>query len=59
MQLDVFQYKDQLGNIRLSYADINGDGTLQPTTEILDERNYYPFGLEYKGAIASRSILKQ
>ncbi len=45
----VFQYKDQLGNIRLSYADLNGDGTLQPTTEILDERNYYPFGMQHKG----------
>ncbi len=35
--------------MRLFYADINGDGTLQPTTEILDERNYYPFGLQHRG----------
>ncbi len=39
----VYQYKDHLGNVRLSYKD-NG-GTLQ----ILEENNYYPFGLKHKG----------
>ncbi len=41
----VFQYKDHLGNIRLSYAK-------NPTTqvlEIIEENNYYPFGLKHKG----------
>ena len=41
----VFQYKDHLGNIRVSYAK-------NPTTnvlEIIDENNYYPFGLKHKG----------
>jgi len=46
--LYVFQYKDHLGNIRLSYQDINGDGSIQPT-EILEENNYYPFGLKQEG----------
>ena len=50
----VYQYKDHLGNIRLSYKDINGDGDIDVTTnintnEIVDEKNYYPFGLEHKG----------
>ncbi|MBW8201968.1 RHS repeat-associated core domain-containing protein, partial [Flagellimonas abyssi] len=40
----VYQYKDHLGNIRLSYVeDDNGD------LEIVEENNYYPFGLKHKG----------
>lgn len=47
--LYVYQYKDHLGNVRLSYADIDGSGTIEPATEILEENNYYPFGLKHKG----------
>src|SRR5690606_15537845 len=47
--LYVFQYKDHLGNVRLSYADCNNDGVIQPSSEILEENNYYPFGLRHKG----------
>ena len=43
----VYQYKDHLGNIRLSYADNNNDGYISVPTEILVENNYYPFGLEH------------
>ena len=42
----VFNYTDQLGNIRLSYQDINSNGTID-TDEILEENNYYPFGLKH------------
>ncbi|QAA81971.1 hypothetical protein EI546_09655 [Aequorivita sp. H23M31] len=42
----VFQYKDHLGNIRLSYSDTDGDGSIEPRAEIIEEHNYYPFGLE-------------
>ena len=52
----VFQYKDHLGNVRLSYADSDGDGTINPSTEIIEESNYYPFGLKqkgYNGAVSS------
>ncbi|MFH7010857.1 DUF6443 domain-containing protein [Flavobacterium sp. FlaQc-52] len=41
----VFQYKDHLGNTRVSY-------TKNPVTnvlEIIEEDNYYPFGLKHKG----------
>ena len=42
----VYQYKDHLGNVRLSYTeDPNNPGT--PT--IIEENNYYPFGLKHKG----------
>lgn len=44
----VYQYKDHLGNVRLSYQDINNDGSVD-RSEILQERNYYPFGLEHRG----------
>ncbi|MBW8201954.1 hypothetical protein K1F36_19185, partial [Muricauda sp. W52] len=40
----VYQYKDHLGNIRLSYVE-DGNGGL----EIVEENNYYPFGLKHKG----------
>nr|WP_299484900.1 DUF6443 domain-containing protein [uncultured Allomuricauda sp.] len=39
----VYQYKDHLENIRLSYVDNSG------TLEIVEENNYYPFGLKHKG----------
>ena len=45
----VYQYKDHLGNVRLSYADSNNDGEIDAETEIIEEQNYYPFGLKHKG----------
>ncbi|MCK8523270.1 DUF6443 domain-containing protein [Aquimarina sp. D1M17] len=44
----VYQYTDNVGNIRLSYKDANGNGTISQD-EILEENNYYPFGLKHKG----------
>ncbi len=44
----IYQYKDHLGNIRLSYKDADKDGTITQD-EIIEENNYYPFGLEHKG----------
>ncbi len=58
----VYQYKDHLGNVRLSYTDYDKDGKIDLFTnnvdidgdgdnqhEIVEEHNYYPFGLEHKG----------
>ncbi len=45
----VFNYTDHLGNIRVSYADSNHDGTIDPTTEIIEENNFYPFGMKHIG----------
>ena len=45
----VYQYKDHLGNIRLTYADSDGNNTIDASTEIIEEKNYYPFGLQHKG----------
>uniref|UniRef100_UPI000AA2EF96 RHS repeat domain-containing protein n=1 Tax=Kordia jejudonensis TaxID=1348245 RepID=UPI000AA2EF96 len=33
----------------LSYEDLNNDGTIDITSEIKEENNYYPFGLKQKG----------
>ncbi|MBC7410104.1 MAG: RHS repeat-associated core domain-containing protein [Arcicella sp.] len=47
----IYQYKDHLGNIRLSFKK-NTNGYL----EIVEENNYYPFGLKqmgYNGAYSS------
>jgi RHS repeat-associated protein len=43
----IYQYKDHLGNIRLSYKNIGTASS--PNLEILEENNYYPFGLRHKG----------
>ncbi|WP_281322742.1 DUF6443 domain-containing protein [Flavobacterium aestivum] len=44
----VFQYKDHLGNVRLSYSDADKNGTIT-NAEIIEESNYYPFGLKHSG----------
>lgn len=45
----VYRYKDHLGNVRLSYTDQDKDGVITPSIEIIEESNYYPFGLKHKG----------
>ncbi|WP_345988321.1 DUF6443 domain-containing protein [Chryseobacterium sp. Chry.R1] len=39
----IYNYTDHLGNVRLSYTK-SGSGT-----EIIEENNYYPFGLKHEG----------
>lgn len=48
-----YQYhiKDHLGNVRVAFADLDGDGTITPyagadPSELLSERHYYPFGMQ-------------
>ncbi|CAA9197339.1 hypothetical protein FLA105534_01583 [Flavobacterium bizetiae] len=41
----VFQYKDHLGNVRVSYAK----NPVTQVLEIIEENNYYPFGLKHEG----------
>jgi RHS repeat-associated protein len=44
----VYQYKDHLGNIRLSYSDDDVNSSITQA-EIREENNYYPFGLKHRG----------
>src|SRR5690554_6120621 len=55
--LYTYQYRDHLGNVRLTYRDgyknhpteeNPKNGTIE-VTEIIEENNYYPFGLKHKG----------
>ena len=39
-------HADHLGNIILAYSDLNSDGFVDPSTEILEENRYYPYGLK-------------
>ncbi|WP_111684210.1 DUF6443 domain-containing protein [Winogradskyella tangerina] len=44
-----YQYVDHLGNIRLTYMDINQNNASNVSLDIIEENNYYPFGLKHKG----------
>ena len=44
----VYQYKDHLGSIRLSYSDGDGNGSISQS-EIIKENHYYPYGLKMRG----------
>ena len=59
----VYQYRDIWRNTRITYSDINKDGVITTSTEILREQNYYPFGLEHRGyntnIISVKNNLKQ
>ena len=49
-----FNLTDHLGNVRLVFSDLNGNGRVDldseaARNEVLMEQNYYPFGLEMEG----------
>ena len=51
----LFEYtiKDHLGNSRVSFADLNGDGQISTdanNSEILQTNHYYPFGMQHEPA---------
>ncbi|MEW7291265.1 DUF6443 domain-containing protein [Aquimarina sp. 2304DJ70-9] len=52
----VYQFKDHLGNVRLSYTDADNNGIIEQS-EIIEESNYFPFGLKQKGYNGSVSSL--
>ena len=43
----MYQHKDHLGNIRVSYD--NSGSVSSPNASIVEEHNYYPFGLQHEG----------
>jgi RHS repeat-associated protein len=47
--------KDHLGDTRIAYADINGDGVIATPSEILQENNYDAFGYGLDGVYMNHS----
>ncbi|MCF8381901.1 MAG: hypothetical protein K9H49_20200 [Bacteroidales bacterium] len=39
--------KDHLGNTRATISDLNGNDILDPSTEVLQTADYYPFGMRF------------
>lgn len=42
-----YTIKDHLGNARVSFCDLDNNGSINATTEILQTQDYYPFGLQH------------
>ena len=42
----VYQYKDHLGNIRVSYSDYDGNGSIDRGTEIVEENNKFKLNIK-------------
>ncbi|WHT39831.1 RHS repeat-associated core domain-containing protein [Myroides sp. mNGS23_01] len=54
----VYQYRDHLGNVRLSYSDANKIDKID-VGEIIEETNYYPFGLAHQGYNEKNNTIAQ
>lgn len=50
-----YYHTDHLGNVRLAFSDLDGNGTITvgdiyaPDNEVVMEQHYYPFGLSQNG----------
>ena len=49
-----YNYRDQVGNTRLVFSDLNNDGVIDKYNEVLQQASYYPFGLEFKGLMTTQ-----
>ncbi|MEM7370471.1 MAG: DUF6443 domain-containing protein [Bacteroidota bacterium] len=54
-----YYHKDHLGNTRLSFSDLNGDGNVDPLTEVLQVDQYYPFGIRHAKASGVQAAPEQ
>jgi RHS repeat-associated protein len=46
-----YHYRDHLGNLRLAFSDLDGDGVAE-VSEVLQEAAYYPYGMRHEGLAA-------
>ena len=47
---------DHLGNNRVTYSDLNGDGRIDDKTEVVQENHYYPLGMQMEGDWSKKSV---
>ena len=52
-------HTDHLGNVRLSFADLNNDGDINPNTEVTQTDHYYPFGMRMSFNMNPQSSVAQ
>jgi RHS repeat-associated protein len=52
-----YTLKDHLGNSRVTFADLDNNGAINPLAEILQENHYYPFGLNQEGKWLNNAAL--
>jgi len=56
----VFRYEynltDHLGNVRISFADVDEDGSIDETMEVLTSQSFYPFGLRLGGLSTTTGV---
>jgi RHS repeat-associated protein len=51
-----YHYRDQLGNLRLAFSDLNNNGVAE-VGDILQEAHFYPYGLGFSGmAVVSNGV---
>ena len=48
---------DHLGNTRVVFTDINGDGRIDNATEIVQENHFYGFGMQMEGSWNNKSVV--
>ncbi|MEE9372817.1 MAG: RHS repeat-associated core domain-containing protein, partial [Saprospiraceae bacterium] len=46
---DQYILSDHLGNSHIMFSDVDGNGSIRPDTEVLQENHYYGFGLNMYG----------
>jgi RHS repeat-associated protein len=48
---------DHLGNNRVVFTDLNGDGRIDANSEIVQENHYYPMGMQMEGSWNNKKVL--
>lgn len=42
----IYYQNDHLGNVMLAWSDLNGNGVIEASSELLEESAYFPYGLK-------------
>lgn len=44
-----YQYTDNTGNVVMAFTDIDANGSINPSTEVIQQSSYYAFGMRMEG----------